>query len=165
MPGVLGERRADDRLPAGGFRTHPKAKDGDLSDTQVPTASRPVLEWTDLGGKRPARSGAMDIWRLEDANLVTVNDNRRAQFELYRHSDHSVIVPTIETDSITMPKIGQGAIGDIRTTDAALLLVRTDRVPSQVIPTDGADCPSGPAAIISFAEALRRGARPSWTST
>ncbi|WP_454051077.1 DEAD/DEAH box helicase [Cellulomonas sp. Marseille-Q8402] len=142
-----------------GFRTHPKAKDGELSDTQVATASRPVLEWTDLGGLQPERSGAMDIWRLEDANLVTVNDNRRAQFDLYRHSDRSVIVPTVETDNISMPKIGKGAIGDVRMTDAALLLVRSERLPSAVIPTDTTDCPAGLAAMLSFAEALRRGAQ------
>ncbi|MBU5423420.1 DEAD/DEAH box helicase [Cellulomonas hominis] len=142
-----------------GFRTHPKAKDGELSDTQVATASRPVLEWTDLGGLQPDRSGAMDIWRLEDANLVTVNDNRRAQFDLYRHSDHSVIVPTVETDNISMPKVGKGGIGDVRTTDAALLLIRSETLPGEVIATDVAICPSGPAAMLSFAEALRRGAQ------
>ncbi|WP_154797656.1 DEAD/DEAH box helicase [Cellulosimicrobium protaetiae] len=142
-----------------GFRTHPKAKDGELGDSQVATASRPVLEWTDLGGIQPERSGAMDIWRLEDANLVTVNDNRRAQFELFRLSDKSVIVPTVETDGISVPKVGRGAIGDVRTTDAALLLLRSDRIPSEVIPTDPAECPSGPAAMLSFAEALRRGAQ------
>lgn len=142
-----------------GFRTHPKAKDGELSDTQAATASRPVLEWTDLGAKEAERTGAMDIWRLDDANLVTVNDNRRAQFELYRHSDHSVIVPTIETGNISMPMIGKGAIGDVRTTDAALVLVRSESLPSQVVSTDAAECPSGHAAMLSFAEALRRGAQ------
>jgi DEAD/DEAH box helicase domain-containing protein len=70
-----------------------------------------------------------------------------------------VIVPTAETDNVTMPKIGQGAIGDIRTTDAALLLVRSEKIPNQVVPTDQDDCPSGPAAMLSFAEALRRGAQ------
>src|SRR5699024_4735691 len=99
-----------------------------------------------------------DIWRLEDANLVTVNDNRGAQFDLYRHSDNSVIVPT-DPDNISMPRIGKGAIGDVRMTDAALLLVRSEHLPAEVVLTDALDCPSGTAAMLSFAEALRRGAQ------
>lgn len=48
----------------------------------------------------------------------------------------------------------------MRTTDAALLLIRSESLPGEVIATDVAICPSGgPAAMLSFAEALRRGAQ------
>lgn len=142
-----------------GFRTHVTRRDGDLSDNQAPTASRPILEWTDLGEKEAQRAGAVDIWRLDNANLVTVNDNRRQQFSLYRHSNKSVIVPTVENENLAMPKIGVGAIGDVRQTDAALFLLRSDSFAPKAIRTDEAECAAGLPAMLSFAEALRRGAQ------
>lgn len=142
-----------------GFRTHPVRKDGELSDTSVATAARPTLEWADLAEKHADRFGALDIWTLDDANLVTVNDNRHDQFQLYRHTNRSVIVPALETENLQIPKIGSGAIGDVRLTDAALFLVRSDALPSEVLPVDQGDCSAGLAAIYSFAEALRRGAQ------
>ncbi|WP_345044951.1 DEAD/DEAH box helicase [Georgenia daeguensis] len=142
-----------------GFRTRPTAKDGDVSDNQAPVASRPVLEWTDLADRQPTRSGAIDIWLLNDGHLVTVNDNNRALFPMYRHANKSIIVPTVETEANKMPKVATGAIGDVRQTDAALFLVRSNILPSEVIPTDPSECPSGHAAMLSFGEALRRGAQ------
>jgi DEAD/DEAH box helicase domain-containing protein len=142
-----------------GFRTHPVRKDGELSDTNVATAARPTLEWADLAEKHVDRFAALDIWMLDDANLVTVNDNRRDQFQLYRHANKSVIVPALETGNLQLPKIGAGAIGDVRLTDAALFLVRSGTLPSEVLPVDPSDCSAGLPAMYSFAEALRRGAQ------
>ncbi|MGO1316273.1 MAG: DUF1998 domain-containing protein [Cellulomonadaceae bacterium] len=142
-----------------GFRTHPLRKDGNLSDNQAPTASRPALEWTDLKDAPARRSQALDVWSLDAANLVTVNDNNRDLFDMYRHSNNTIIVPTVETAAIDMPKVATGAIGDVRRTDAALFLVRSDVLPTQVVATDLAECASGQAAMLSFGEALRRGAQ------
>lgn len=142
-----------------GFRTNPARKDGDLSDNQAPAASRPALEWTDLKDAKARRVGAIDVWSLDDANLVTVNDNNRDLFPMYQHSKGTIIVPTGETPSNDMPKVMDAAIGDVRRTDAALFLVRSEALATEVIPTASDECPSGAAAMYSFGEAIRRGAQ------
>lgn len=143
-----------------GFRTHPVRKDDEVSDTQVAVASRPVLEWTDLAERQPDRVGALDLWICDDANLVTVNDNRGDQFAMHAQpSNKSVIVPNLGNQNPDLPPIATGAIGDVRMTDAAVFLVRSERLASVVVPTDPSDCSSGHAAMVSFAESLRRGAQ------
>ena len=142
-----------------GFRTHPTRKDGDFSDNQAPAASRPALEWTNLKDTEARRSRSLDVWSLEDANLVTVNDNNHDLFPMYEHSNKSIIVPALETPANEMTKIATAAIGDVRRTDAALFLVRSEKLSTSVIPTDLAECASGAAAMHSFGEAIRRGAQ------
>ncbi|MEU4360494.1 DEAD/DEAH box helicase [Promicromonospora sp. NPDC023987] len=142
-----------------GFRTDRIRNDGDFGDSRAATATRPTLEWTNLDHLQADRFGALDIWKLDDANLVTINDNRKELYSLYRLGNKSVIVSDKEPGNRSLTKIGTGAIGDVRRTDAALFLVRSDTLPSAVLPTDQADCPAGIAAMYSFAEALRRGAQ------
>ena len=139
-----------------GFRTHRDRSDGSVDDRGGPSASRPVLGWLNPGEPQQ-RVGALDVWELEQARLLTINDNNGALFAMYQHSDRSVIVPTIETEANAMPKLPDAAIGEIRVTDAALLLGRDMRLETGVILTSRDACPSGHAALTSFAEALRRG--------
>ncbi|MFE6229377.1 DEAD/DEAH box helicase [Cellulosimicrobium sp. NPDC057862] len=139
-----------------GFRTHPERTDGKIEDRRAAGASRPVLGWLNPG--QPAeRVGALDVWMLEQAKLLTINDSNGQLFTMYQHSDKSVIVPLESSSAPTMPKVGEAAIGEVRTTDAALLLIRGASLESGVVATARGDCPSGNAAMLSFAEALRRG--------
>lgn len=139
-----------------GFRTHRDRTDGQVDDRGAPTASRPVLGWLNPGESQQ-RVGALDVWELEQATLLTINDNNGALFPMYQHSDRSVIVPTLETDANAMPKLTDAAIGEVRVTDAALLLGRGLSLSAGVVLTGRETCPSGHAALTSFAEALRRG--------
>jgi DEAD/DEAH box helicase domain-containing protein len=139
-----------------GFRTHPIATDGEIEDRDSASASRPVLGWLDLG-EPVDRVGATDVWKLEGARLLTVNDNNGATYSMYTHADKSVIVPVFGNSPGGMPKRGNAAIGDIRVTDAALLLPRDVELEAGVVLTDRQHGSSGTAALVSFAEVLRRG--------
>lgn len=139
-----------------GFRTHVRRQDGEIEDRDTATASRPVLSWLDPGDPI-LRIGATDVWRLESSRLLTINDNGGSQYSMYAASDRSVIVPVLGGAPDSMPRIGEGAIGEVRVTDAALLLVRDTDLVTGVISTDRSRVPAGTAALTSFAEALRRG--------
>lgn len=139
-----------------GFRTHPDRKDGAIEDRDAATASRPVLAWLDPG-EPDGRYGALDVWGLEQAKLLTINDNNGRLFPMYSHSDKSVIVPVVGTDPGSMAKRDEAAIGEVRVTDATLMLVRDAELVTGVVPTDRSIAAAGQAAMLSFAEALRRG--------
>lgn len=116
------------------------------------SAERPRLAWQRLDD-RAMRVGSLDVWRLEQAALVTINNRGGAGFEFFEKHDRTV---TVEANGGGRSR-GKGAIGDVKTTDAALLLVRNQAWPGEVVATDAAACPSGEAALYSFAEALRHG--------
>lgn len=155
-PVCAGEVRHMTVLQPEGFRTHRDRTDKGIDDRGGPSASRPVLGWLNPG-EAQQRVGALDVWELEQARLLTINDNNGALFAMYQHADQSVIVPTVETDANTMQKLSDAAIGEIRVTDAVLLLGRGMTLPGGVVATGRESCPSGHAALTSFAEALRRG--------
>jgi DEAD/DEAH box helicase domain-containing protein len=138
-----------------GFRTHQDVQDVRPDDDQVARAHRPVLGWMELD-EEPVDVAALQVWRHEQAQLLTVNDNSGRLFDLYRASDGSVIVP-LQDQAPSMPFIGRGAIGELRVTDAVLLLLSGADLPGGVVATDRAACPAGVTALTSFAEALRRG--------
>lgn len=139
-----------------GFRTHAERRDGGIEDVDAATAARPVLSWLELG---PAMDqiGAVDVWSLDQARLLTINDNNGSLYELHRHSDRSVIVQVKGSAPTEMQAIGQAAIGEVRVTDAAMLLISRADLVGGVVATHPAECASGRAAMLSFAEALRRG--------
>lgn len=139
-----------------GFRTHRTRSDRDIEDAPAPSASRPVLGWF-VDERPPLRVAATDVWVLDQGELVTVNDRGGSLFELRQHSDRSVIVPLVDTDAQDMPSIGEGAIGEIRVTDSVLLLPRGVGLTTEVVPTESRLTSSGLAALVSFAEVLRRG--------
>ena len=140
-----------------GFRTlkerHDKRTDDDPASAG---SSRPVLGWLELDA--PAnRVGSLDVWRQEQAQLLTINDNDGRLFDLYRHSNGTVIVPLQDSAPPDMVKAGSAGIGELRVTDAVLLLLSDVSLPGGFVSTLPHHCPSGWAALTSFGEALRRG--------
>lgn len=65
-----------------GFRT--RFRDDRLSEgVPAPRADQPVLAWVALG--RPThRIEAVDIWRMEQAQILTINSNGGRSFEFFR---------------------------------------------------------------------------------
>lgn len=134
-----------------GFRAHEDRTDEQLEDERVPGASRPELGWV-AAPEQPLRVGNLDTWPMDQAQLLTVNDNAGRLYQMQRQSDGSYIARD--------PDGGDGfigAIGEVRVTDALLLMpTGIDLVGGAVATLSGA-CPSGRSAMFSFAEALRRG--------
>jgi DEAD/DEAH box helicase domain-containing protein len=141
-----------------GFRTHRIRSDTGTEDREAPTASRPVLGWLDPGEpNRPIATSS--VWELPSATLLTINDNRGQQFRMYGAADRSIVVPIDGQPIATMALRAEAAIGEIRTTDAALLLVESDQLMTRVVVSDRSRCLSGHSALSSFAEAIRRGSQ------
>jgi DEAD/DEAH box helicase domain-containing protein len=157
-PVCHGEVRAMTVYQPDGFRTHRIKSDTGADDREAPTASRPVLGWLDPGDEN-RRVASTAIWELDKATLLTINDNRGQQFKMFSASDRSIIVPTNNEPIPTMTMAAEGAIGEIRVTDAALMLVESDQLETSVIATDRVRCRSGLSALHSFAEAIRRGSQ------
>lgn len=141
-----------------GFRVHKDRTDGRPDDDAGVAASRPVLGWVDLQ-QVPSRSGSMRIWKHEQAQLLTINDNGGRLFDMYRHNDRSIIVPLTKEAPEGMPRVGTAAIGELRVTDAAIVLLEDLPLVGGVIATAEHSCPSGLPAIVSLADAIRRGAQ------
>ena len=139
-----------------GFRTHKDRSDGRPDDDSSAAASRPVLGWMDLGDDA-LRLGSVDVWQQEQAQLLTINDNSGRLFDLYEASDRTVIVPLTEAPPAGMRKRESAAIGEVRVTDAVLMLPTGLPLKGGVIATSHSACPSGLAALTSFADAARRG--------
>jgi DEAD/DEAH box helicase domain-containing protein len=149
-------RRTPVFQPAG-FRTlrerHDKRTD---DDSGGPGSARPVLGWLELDS--PAtRVGRLDVWRQEQAQLLTINDNDGKLFDLYKHSNGTVIVPLQDSAPPEMVKLAPAGIGELRVTDAVLVLPSDLDLPGGTVSTLPQHCPAGWAALTSFGEALRRG--------
>jgi DEAD/DEAH box helicase domain-containing protein len=97
---------------------------------------------------------AMDAWVLDQGTLLTVNDNAGRLFQTERQSDGTYVV--VEDQQASGPR---GAIGEVRVTDALLVLPRDLQLEDGAVATLASQCPSGQAAMHSFGEALRRGAQ------
>lgn len=143
-----------------GFRTDYIPRDASGDDDSAPRADRPALAWFDAGPVEE-RVGGMSVVRHEQAQLITVNDNAGRMFD-FTNARSSVVVPDALTQQSTLrggaPR-GRGAIGDVRTTDAAVILIDNDKLHLGTIPVGASRCRSGSAAMYSFAEAVRRGAQ------
>lgn len=137
-----------------GFRSSTKV-DGQLVEgDESPSAGEPSLAWANL----PDESLEVDrteVWPLDRQTIVTINDNGGRGFTFTDGPSGSIKVSDEAADTTGR----RGAIGDIRVTDAVLLLPMGLDVPGGVVNTDPLTCPSGLAAMSSFAEALRRGAQ------
>lgn len=143
-----------------GFMTGGDRDDRRIDDDESARASRPVLGWTDLTEKPDTTLPGMEIWQLEQAKLVTINDNNGDLFEMYRRANRSVVVAlsgSLNADNVT--NIGRAAIGDIRVTDAILALPRPADAPDNVIAISEHATRWGAAALTSLAAAIRRGAQ------
>lgn len=139
-----------------GFRTLFERTDGRPDDEPGPSASRPLLGWVALEDE-PHRVGGLDVWRREQAQLLTINDNGGRLFDMYRASDRTVIVPLKDDPPTGMTKFDTAGIGEVRVTDAVLLLPTGLPLAGGVVATASRQCRSGYAAMASFGDALRRG--------
>lgn len=135
-----------------GFRTSPDRTDRLGEDDLSSSASRPVLAWVEAPPD-PPRVGALDTWVMDQGKLLTINDNRGALFVMHRQPDDSWVVDPEQPGGL------KGAIGEVRVTDALMLLPRGVALPGGAVPVLARECPSGMAAMQSFGEAVRRGAQ------
>lgn len=143
-----------------GFMTSGDRDDSRLDDDDSARASRPVLGWTSLSEEPSTSLAGLSIWRLGQAQLLTINDNEGSLFNMYRRPNRSVVVDlTGKLDAPNTQNLGRAAIGDIRVTDAILALPRPADLVDEVVPTSTGACPWGGAALTSLAAALRRGAQ------
>lgn len=145
--------RATTMYQPAGFRTAPTRVDDVKDDAPVATASRPELGWVEAPAQ-PSRVACIDFWSLGRAELVTINDNAGRLYEMVRESDGSYIAQT--PDPARPAGDIRGAIGEVRVTDALLLMPADVQLVDGAIPARSHDCPSGRPALLSFAESLRR---------
>lgn len=136
-----------------GFRTSPDRSDRSADEYLSSSASRPVLGWVEAPGE-PDRVEAMDTWVMDQGRLLTINDNGGALFKSERQPDGSHVI----VDDPNHPSAPY-AIGEVRVTDALMVLPRGLAVAGGAVPVLQRSCPSGNAALHSFGEALRRGAQ------
>lgn len=136
-----------------GFRTSPNRADRSKEEFESSSASRPVLGWVEAP-QETVPVASMQTWVMNQGRLLTVNDNAGRLFHTERQADGSHVV-------IDDPKPGAAgfAIGEIRVTDALMVVPQDLEVVGGAVPILPASCPSGRAALQSFAEALRRGAQ------
>jgi len=114
----------------------------------------------------PISIGGVTLSLIEQAEVLTVNDNDRALFDMRRLPDGSVVVTNPNLYERKLPEfmltngtsIGQAAIGEVRRTDVLLVEPGSVALEGGLVPA-GPACPSGEAALLSFAELLRRGAK------
>jgi DEAD/DEAH box helicase domain-containing protein len=137
-----------------GFRTSSDRRDRTSEEGLSSSASRPVLGWVEAPAE-PLRVGATDVWVMDQGKLLTVNDNAGMLFHTQREPDGSHVV--IGADNTAQP--GGFAIGEVRVTDALMVLPRGLAIEGGAIPILERLCPSGLAALQSFGEALRMGAQ------
>jgi DEAD/DEAH box helicase domain-containing protein len=133
-----------------GFRTSPDRSDRRSEDQVSSSASRPVLAWVEAPTE-PVAVARLDTWTLDQGTLLTVNDNAGQLYRSETQPDGSHVV----VDNPGAP--GGYAIGEVRVTDALMLLPRDLELEGGVIPVLPRQCTSGAAALHSFGEALRRG--------
>jgi DEAD/DEAH box helicase domain-containing protein len=122
------------------------------------SASTQANDETQLGG--------ITYTVLDQAEVVEVNDNHRRLFEMSRLSDASVVVTNPDLYRKALPtfmrqgvRLDDAAIGEVRRTDVLLLSLSDLKLPQGVVALRGNQMPAGRAALISFAEILRRGAK------
>lgn len=133
-----------------GFRTEAQRDDRRPDEEVSSTASRPVLGWAEEPAT-PTPIAAMDTWVLDQGKLLTINTNGGRLFQTERQPDGSHVVRDDPTQT------GGFGIGDIRVTDALMIVPRRLDLEDGVVPILERQSASGRAALHSFAEALRRG--------
>lgn len=104
---------------------------------------------------------------LEQAEVVSVNDNNRKLFSLSKQSDGSVIALNRDLYRRPLPEfmrtggveLDEAAIGEVRRTDVLLLGLDGLNLPDGSVATRRWECPAGHGALLSFAEFLRNAAK------
>jgi DEAD/DEAH box helicase domain-containing protein len=147
-----------------GFRTDYQPRDYDDSTDELAGSSSPQLAASPPPGAA-VQAGPITLAPIELAPVLRINDNRGRLFDFRRMPDKSVVVDDaslygddLRIDTRAATPLATGAIGEIRPTD--VLVITMDRLPLKggVITTSRAACPAGTAALLSFAEVLKRGA-------
>ncbi|MBW9208640.1 DEAD/DEAH box helicase [Mumia sp. zg.B21] len=133
-----------------GFRTDARRDDRRSDEEMSSSASRPVLGWAEEPAS-PTAIAAMNTWVLDQGKLLTINTNGGRLFQTERQPDGSHVVRDDPTPA------GGFGIGDIRVTDALMIVPARLDLESGVVPILERQSTSGRAALYSFAEALRRG--------
>lgn len=149
---VCGERTTRSQLyQPSGFRA--SSRDDRVRRNAGSGTGAVDLAWTDLG-RRTNVVDAVKVWQLEQAHLIAVNDNRGREFEFVDDRFGSVGVHPSD-DAFRSAR--RGVIGDIRTTDAVMLMLDSVRLQGGVVNTHPEECPAGRSAMQSFAEAIKLG--------
>lgn len=120
---------------------------------------------TKLGAEQRLHGTSVQL--LEQAEVVSVNDNNRKLFRLSRQSDGSVIALNPELYRRPLPDfmrtsgvdLDEAAIGEVRRTDVLLLGLDGLSLPDGSVATRRWECPAGYGALLSFAELLRNSAK------
>lgn len=152
-----------------GFRTSYEEEDYDDTNDDVYQGGFVELSASSSASYSFALNG-IRVSLLEQAEVVSVNDNHRKLFDLVRLNDRSVVAqnpelyprgmsPELATQVKIGKKLSPAAIGDVKRTDVLLISFENILVPSGVIPTKNSICPAGSSAIRSFAEMLRNSAK------
>jgi DEAD/DEAH box helicase domain-containing protein len=113
----------------------------------------------------PSVTGGLSYSLLEQAEVVTVNDNGRALFDMRRLSDRTVVVTNPSLYEVKLPTfmtegadLGTAAIGEVRRTDVLLIEPNSLPLVGDVVAC-AASSPWGESGLLSFAEMLRRAAK------
>jgi DEAD/DEAH box helicase domain-containing protein len=145
-----------------GFRTDYRPRDYDDIAETMASAGFPQLVAT----SQPLQTysiGGMTVEIRSQAEVLTLNDNAGRLFEMRQERDSTVVVPDPgvydHTPRLRWDERGsmQGAIGEVRPTDALVLTLDALDLHGGVIPTRKHELPAGLPAMWSFAEILRRG--------
>ncbi len=120
---------------------------------------------TELGSEQ--RLYGTSVRLLEQAEVVSVNDNNRKLFNLSKQSDGSVIALNRDLYRRPLPsfmrtggiELDGTAIGEVRRTDVLLLGLDGLNLPDGSVATRRWECPAGYGALLSFAEFLRNAAK------
>lgn len=115
----------------------------------APRAAAPVLAWVDEN-PQPVPVDGLQVFRHHQAPLLTINDNHGREFTFAKHGKWRIYDPRTKQHPV--------AIGDDKVTDAAEFLVCSRALPGRYLAWDATAMPWAQAAMISFAEALRRAA-------
>ena len=113
----------------------------------------------------PSKVGGVVYSLLEQAEVVTVNDNNRSLFGMNRLSDRTVVVTNPNLYEVKLPTfmtegtdLGSAAIGEVRRTDVLLIEPGDVRLIGGAVACTS-NSPWGESALLSFAEMLRRAAK------
>jgi DEAD/DEAH box helicase domain-containing protein len=146
-----------------GFRTTYEARDYDNPEDSGGSVGFPALA-VHQQGLSPIVVGGVTASNLEQAEIVRINDNRGALYDLVRHADKSVVAtnPDLYPRSTPVgwgsgPSLGSAAISDVRPTDVLVLELDRLNLIGGAICTSPSNTPAGKSALWSFAEVFRRG--------
>lgn len=132
-----------------------RKRDDKFSDSSLSTsADPPVLAWTEVSEHGQPVAG-LYVSTMDQGQLLTINDNGGQGFPISHRPDGTVIVRE-DAAAGGSSRNDRVAIGELKVTDAVLFKPHGWPLVDGVVPMDELDCPSGPAALFSFAETLRR---------